>query len=71
MVIRTFEQKRLQPCKCIVLQNLVVSPQKKRKEKNVSYLIKPFGFFQKFIEHGGIFCPNISSTLHENWRADW
>ena len=53
MVIRTFEQKRLQPCKCIVLQNLVVSPQKKRKEKNVSYLIKPFGFFQKFIENWG------------------
>ena len=66
MVIRTFEQKRLQPCKCIVLQNLVVSPQKKRTEKNVSYLIKPFGFFQKFIEHGVIF-----HLLHENWRADW
>jgi hypothetical protein len=39
--------------------NLVVSPQKERKEKNVSYLIKPFGFFQKFIDHGVIF------------RADW
>ena len=66
MVIRTFEQKRLQPCKCIVLQNLVVSPQKERKEKNVSYLIKPYGFFQKVIDHGLIF-----HLLHENWWADW
>ena len=49
MVIRTFEQKRLQPCKCIVLQNLVVSPQKEEKRETRSLFNQIFGIFLKFV----------------------
>ena len=68
MVIRTFEQKRLQPCKCIVLQNLVVSPQNKEKREKCFLFYQTIWIFSEVYRARSNFS---SITLHENWRADW